>query len=150
MEYPTHQYAIVTSSCPRRICEDDTRTTAVAPIVSASPFSLPVCPVCAMLLTAMAKRRPYTISEASKRLGITPESILAAVRKGRIRGEKKTVLLPRTIWYLAAESVEAYQVSSSHKERGLKKSLDSLYMTKLLLGSFSSKQSRDMRRRKQK
>jgi DNA-binding Lrp family transcriptional regulator len=68
----------------------------------------------------MARRRPYTISEASKRLGITPESVLEAVKKGRIKGELKTVLVPKKVWQLSPKSVETYEVSTSHQQRGLK------------------------------
>jgi excisionase family DNA binding protein len=68
----------------------------------------------------MTRRHPYTIPEAAKYLGITPESILEAVRKGRIKGRLKTVKVPRRIWLLVRESVESYVVSSSHQERGQK------------------------------
>lgn len=68
----------------------------------------------------MARRRPYTISEASKRLGITPESVLEAVKKGRIKGELKMVLVPKKVWQLSPKSVETYEVSASHQQRGLK------------------------------
>lgn len=67
------------------------------------------------------RRRPYTLSEASKRIGITPESVLLAIKKGRIKGKKKTVLIKKTIWQLSPESVESYEVSRSHQQRGLKK-----------------------------
>lgn len=66
------------------------------------------------------RRRTYTIPEAAKYLGITPESIFEAVRKGRIKGRLKTVKIPRRLWLLSCESVESYVVSSSHQERGLK------------------------------
>lgn len=68
----------------------------------------------------MTRRRPYGLPEAAKRLGITPESVLEAVRKGRIKGTKKTVLVKKTIWQLSPQSVETYEVSASHQERGLK------------------------------
>ena len=71
----------------------------------------------------MVRRRRYTIPEAARSLGITPESVLGAIRKGRLKARLKTVRVPRKIWSISAESVEAYEVSASHQERGLKKAL---------------------------
>ncbi|MBI3812681.1 MAG: helix-turn-helix domain-containing protein [Nitrospirae bacterium] len=74
-------------------------------------------------MSIMVRRRRYTIPEAAHCLGITPESVLGAIRRGRLRARLKTVRVPRKIWSIAAESVEAYVVSASHQERGLKKAL---------------------------
>ncbi|MBI3610771.1 MAG: helix-turn-helix domain-containing protein [Nitrospirae bacterium] len=71
----------------------------------------------------MMRHRRYTIPEAARCLGITPESVLGAIRRGRLKARLKTVRVPRKIWSIAAESVEAYEVSASHRERGLKKIL---------------------------
>jgi len=71
----------------------------------------------------MVRPRRYTIPEAAKSLGITPESVLGAIRRGRLKARLKTVRVPRKIWSISAESVEAYEVSASHQERGLKKAL---------------------------
>lgn len=67
------------------------------------------------------KPKAYTISEASRHLGITPEAVLKAIRTGRLKG--KTVTVARKIWSISAESLETYVVSSSHQERGLKNTL---------------------------
>jgi len=58
--------------------------------------------------------------EASKQIGITPESVLLAVRKGRVKGKKKTILIKKTIWQLSPKSVESYEVSRSQQPRGFK------------------------------
>ncbi|MBI3597773.1 MAG: hypothetical protein HY203_11550 [Nitrospirae bacterium] len=71
----------------------------------------------------MVRRRRYTIPEASRCLGITPESVLGAIRRGRLKARLKTVRVPKKIWSISAESVETYVVSTSHQERGLKKAL---------------------------
>lgn len=69
----------------------------------------------------MTSRRSYTIPEAASRLGITPEAVLKAIKAGRLKA--KTVVIPRQIWSIAAESLETYVVSASHQARGLKNSL---------------------------
>lgn len=71
----------------------------------------------------MVRHRRYTIPEAAECLGITPESVLEAIRRGRLKARLKTVRVPRKIWSVSAESVETYVVSTSHQERGFKKSL---------------------------
>jgi hypothetical protein len=68
----------------------------------------------------VTRRRPYGLPEAAKRLGIAPESVLLAIKKGRIKGKKKTVLIKKTVWQLSPKSVESYEVSISHQERGRK------------------------------
>jgi hypothetical protein len=66
------------------------------------------------------RRKTYTISEAASRLHITPEAILKAIKTGRLKAKLKTALIPKRIWSIAAESLEAYHVSFSHQQRGLK------------------------------
>ena len=73
--------------------------------------------------SVMVRRRRYTIPDAAKCLGITPESVLGAIRRGRLKARLKTVRVPRKIWFISAESVESYEVSASHQERGFKKNL---------------------------
>jgi hypothetical protein len=69
----------------------------------------------------MAVKTTYTIREAAKKLGITPESVLKAIQKGRLKARKKIVKVPQEIWMIEVSSVEAYVVSKSHQKRGLKK-----------------------------
>jgi|GEM_PF-1305649 len=72
------------------------------------------------ILGSMTRRGPYTISEASKHLGISRESVFEAIKKGRLKARLKTVKIPRKLWLIFPESVETYVVSPSHQERGLK------------------------------
>ena len=69
----------------------------------------------------MARKKTYTIREAAKKLGITPESILKAIQKGRLKARKKFVKIPQKIWMIDVLSVEAYVVSKSHQSRGSKR-----------------------------
>jgi hypothetical protein len=69
----------------------------------------------------MAIKKTYTIREASEKLGITPESVLKAIQKGRLKARKKVVNIPQEIWMIDDASVESYVVSKSHQKRGLKR-----------------------------
>ncbi len=75
-----------------------------------------------MKKTTRAKAGPkqYTIVQASKRLKITPEAVLKAIRAGRMKARLRKVKVPKYLWMIAAESVEKYTVSMSHRLRGLK------------------------------
>lgn len=68
----------------------------------------------------MARMRPYTLAEAAKQIGIARVSVLKAIRAGRLKAKLKIVHLPQRIWQINPRSVESYEVSSSHRERGLK------------------------------
>ncbi len=68
----------------------------------------------------MTRKKRYTISEAANYLKVTPEAILKAIRTGRLKARLKKIRVPRQIWFIAAESVETYEVSTSHQVRGLK------------------------------
>lgn len=68
----------------------------------------------------MNKQRTYTIREAARRLRISPEAVRKAIKFGRLKA--KTVMIPQHVWSIAAESLDRYEVSRSHQERGLKKS----------------------------
>lgn len=67
----------------------------------------------------MNKQRTYTIREAARRLRISPEAVRKAIKFGRLKA--KTVMIPQHVWSIAAESLDRYEVSRSHQERGLKK-----------------------------
>ncbi|MFI5303732.1 MAG: helix-turn-helix domain-containing protein [Nitrospiria bacterium] len=69
----------------------------------------------------MATKKTYTIREAAKKLGITPESVLKAIQKGRLKAQKKVVKVPQEIRMIEDLSVEAYVVSKSHQSRGSKR-----------------------------
>jgi excisionase family DNA binding protein len=69
----------------------------------------------------MATKKTYTIREAAEKLGITPESVLKAIQKGRLKARKKTVKVPQQLWKIEVSSVDAYVVSKSHQSRGLKR-----------------------------
>lgn len=69
----------------------------------------------------MPVRKTCTIREAAKKLGITPESVLKAIQKGRLTARKKLVKIPQEIWLIDVASVDAYVVSKSHQARGLKR-----------------------------
>jgi hypothetical protein len=67
----------------------------------------------------MTTPRSYTIREAARRLRISPEAVRKAIKLGRLKA--KTVTIPRQVWSIAADSLDLYEVSRSHQERGLKK-----------------------------
>lgn len=65
------------------------------------------------------KLRSYSIREAARRLRISPEAVRKAIKLGRLKAQ--IVTIPRQVWAIAAESLEIYEVSRSHQERGFKK-----------------------------
>lgn len=65
------------------------------------------------------KPRTFTIREAARRLRISPEAVRKAIKLGRLKAT--TVTIPRQVWSIAAESLDVYEVSRSHQERGFKK-----------------------------
>lgn len=69
----------------------------------------------------MTTKKTYTIREAAKKLGITPESVLKAIQRGRLKARKKSIKVPQKIWIIDVSSVESYVVSKSHQSRGLKR-----------------------------
>lgn len=69
----------------------------------------------------MGHKRTYTIREAAKKLGISPESVLKAIQKGRLKAQKKIIKVPQEIWMIEESSVDTYVVSKSHQLRGLKR-----------------------------
>lgn len=64
------------------------------------------------------KKKDFTISQASRKLGISKVAILKALRTGKLKGKKVPPPKSTYIWMIDAKSVEEYRVSSSHQERG--------------------------------
>jgi predicted DNA-binding protein (UPF0251 family) len=78
----------------------------------------------------MKPKRHYTITEAAHNLGITREAVWKAVKSRKLKARLGT--LQTKGWLIAAESLEAYEVSTSHQERS-KKTLDRFMVMNLLL-----------------
>ena len=68
----------------------------------------------------------YTITEAAKKLGVSRQAVHDAIKKGLLEGEKgsfvQVVEINRVMrgWRIPQKSLEAYEVSASHKQRGKK------------------------------
>jgi hypothetical protein len=72
-------------------------------------------------LLPVPKKPYYTITEASRILGVTRESVWKAIQAGRLNARLRPVTT--RIWAITPASVAQYEVSVSHQERG-KKNLD--------------------------
>ncbi len=66
----------------------------------------------------MPKKKRYTIAEAAKRLKVSRQGVLKAIKAGKLKA--RIAIIPQKGWVISADSLEAYQVSKSHQERGLK------------------------------
>jgi len=66
----------------------------------------------------MPKKTYYTITEAAKKLKITRPAVLKAIRSGRLKAKFATV--QKREWQIPIGEVDRFEVSESHKERGLK------------------------------
>jgi len=75
-------------------------------------------------LLPMPKKPYYTITEASRILGVTRESVWKAIHAGRLKARLRPVTT--RIWAITPASVAQYEVSASHQERG-KKTLTGSY-----------------------
>jgi len=64
----------------------------------------------------------YTLTEAAKKLKISRQAVLLAIKQGKIKGRLVTVRIPTRTWRISVKGVESYKVSASHKKRGLKRS----------------------------
>jgi len=78
----------------------------------------------------MKLKHYYTITEAARNLGITREAVWKAVKARKLKARLGTLYTKG--WLIAAESLESYQVSTSHQERS-KKTLDRFIAMNLLL-----------------
>ena len=75
-------------------------------------------------LLPMPKKPYYTITEASRILGVTRESVWKAIQAGRLKARLRPITT--RIWAIMPASVAQYEVSVSHQERG-KKTLTGSY-----------------------
>ncbi len=66
----------------------------------------------------MTKKSYYTITEAARVLGVTRESVWKAIHAGRLKARLRSITT--RVWAIAPASVEDYEVSASHQERGQK------------------------------
>lgn len=66
----------------------------------------------------MSEKPYYTITEASRILGVTRESVWKAIQAGRLKARLRPVTT--RIWAILPASVAQYEVSASHQERGKK------------------------------
>ena len=66
----------------------------------------------------MPKKPYYTISEASRILGVTRESVWQSIQAGRLKAQLRPITT--RIWVIAPASLAQYEVSASHQERGKK------------------------------
>ncbi len=62
----------------------------------------------------------YSLYQAAKKLGISPQAVLKAIRAGRLKAKLKFIKRPQKTWVIDPKSLKDYTVSSSHQERGLK------------------------------
>ncbi|MCI0527926.1 MAG: helix-turn-helix domain-containing protein [Nitrospira sp.] len=62
----------------------------------------------------MPKKRSYTLTEAAKKLKISKQAILKAIRAGRFKGARLAVV-KRKEWQIPIEAVDRFK-----RERGLK------------------------------
>ena len=80
----------------------------------------------AAMATKKSTSKTYTISEAAKKLGVTRQAVHDAIKRGLLEGDKGTfvqvVEIKRVVrgWRIPEDSLEAYRVSASHKQRGKK------------------------------
>jgi predicted DNA-binding protein (UPF0251 family) len=63
----------------------------------------------------------YTLRQAAKKLGITPQGVHKAIKSGRLKA--RTQKIHKQVWVISPEDLKAYVVSLSHKKRGQKKQL---------------------------
>ena len=66
------------------------------------------------------KIKRLTMSEATRKLKVTRQAVLWAIKNGKLKGKRIKINIPTTVWMVDAESVKKYKVSKSHRKRGLK------------------------------
>ncbi len=66
----------------------------------------------------MTKKPYYTLTEAAHILGVTRESVWKAIHAGRLKARLRSITT--RVWAITPASVEEYEVSASHQERGKK------------------------------
>jgi len=68
----------------------------------------------------MPKKTYLTMSEVTRKLKISRQAVLGALKTGRLKGKLTTVKIPTKTWLISTESVNEFKVSRSHQERGQK------------------------------
>jgi excisionase family DNA binding protein len=66
------------------------------------------------------KKKYFTITEASKKLGISRQAVHEAIRRGQLKATKGKVVQTVSVWLVPSSALKAYRVSLSHKRRGKK------------------------------
>lgn len=70
------------------------------------------------------KKTHFTITEASKKLGISRSAVHEAIKTGRLeakRGKVRQVqIIDKIGWLISAKALHGYRVSLSHQQRGKK------------------------------
>ena len=62
-----------------------------------------------------------TMSETTKKLKVSRQAVLGAIKSGRLKGKRVDPKTPAKVWVIDAESIGNFQVSVSHQKRGKKK-----------------------------
>ena len=65
----------------------------------------------------MPRKSHYTVKEASKKLGISRQAVMIAIKSGRLKAKTKPV--KKMVLQIPTNSIDSFEVSLSHKERGL-------------------------------
>jgi len=74
----------------------------------------------------MAKEKIYSIAEAAKFLGVTRQTIAAAIDQKRLKAKKGAFVVERVVktkvrgWVISEAELKAYRVSEQHQEAGKK------------------------------
>ena len=74
----------------------------------------------------MPSNKKLTIAEAAKELGITRQTVHAAIRQKRLKAKLGTFMVERTVrtkmrgWMIDEKDLRDYQVSVQHQEAGKK------------------------------
>ena len=74
----------------------------------------------------MAKEKIYSIAEAAKFLGVTRQTIAAAIDQKRLKAKKGAFVVERVVktkvrgWVISEANLKAYTVSAQHQDAGKK------------------------------
>jgi len=68
----------------------------------------------------MKPKQHYTITEAARFSGVTRASMFDAIKTGRVKATRGEILRKTEGWLIDPKTLEQYEVSLSHQERGKK------------------------------
>jgi plasmid maintenance system antidote protein VapI len=74
----------------------------------------------------MAKDKFYTVADAAKFLGVTRQTVAAAIGQKRLTAKKAAFVVERVVktkvrgWVVSEAALKAYQVSAQHQDAGKK------------------------------